>query len=542
MTTLRALEDRLRHLLPASDAMPRELIMAQLQVIYRAYPLTFAIVLLVTASITWSLSDNANFGQILAAAGLHGAANVAVLWRWWRLRRRQWHIERPGAFSRGLALEAGVVAGGWFLFLSVSGLAADQTQIALIVAVMAGVMAAGAMRYAPMPVASISFLATGILVACIYAAISPIPGTVFMFLGVYAVLLGRSLVAQGHVFVAQFHAGAALATTAAEKSRAEALAAETAARAQAERLQAEADRQATEARLRDQERAAGERERRAAVHDAAARFEAGVGELIAGLAGAATETRRAAEALAASTRSGHDEATRLLTRAADADSGATDLIVHGHELDRALRSVENSVREQEQVSARVNAVSAEAEGSFAALAEKVAGIDKVVATIAAIAGRTNLLALNATIEAARAGAAGRGFAVVAGEVKALAQQTRQATDAIRGQIADVTDAARRAAGTVGGMRESIRSADASAQAVDEAVARQSAAIGAVNQVAEAAARLAADIRTSAASVAGASDQAAGVATGLSEATAALLAQAEALQARTRALVQDLKAA
>jgi iron only hydrogenase large subunit-like protein len=42
-----------------------------------------------------------------------------------------------------------------------------------------------------------------------------------------------------------------------------------------------------------------------------------------------------------------------------------------------------------------------------------------------IAGQTNLLALNANIEAARVGEAGRGFAVVAGEVRRLAEISRQ---------------------------------------------------------------------------------------------------------------------
>jgi hypothetical protein len=58
----------------------------------------------------------------------------------------------------------------------------------------------------------------------------------------------------------------------------------------------------------------------------------------------------------------------------------------------------------------------------------VSGSFKLINTIA---GQTNLLALNATIEAARAGESGRGFAVVAGEVKALAQQTAQATSGHR---------------------------------------------------------------------------------------------------------------
>ena len=72
-----------------------------------------------------------------------------------------------------------------------------------------------------------------------------------------------------------------------------------------------------------------------------------------------------------------------------------------------------------------------------ALGAAARDINKVSDTISEISDQTNLLALNATIEAARAGEAGKGFAVVAGEIKALAQQTAQATEEISSKVSGV---------------------------------------------------------------------------------------------------------
>jgi len=67
------------------------------------------------------------------------------------------------------------------------------------------------------------------------------------------------------------------------------------------------------------------------------------------------------------------------------------------------------------------------------LEQKSNEIGSIVGTIEEIAGKTNLLALNASIESARAGEAGKGFAVVAEEIRALAEQSKQAT----AKIADI---------------------------------------------------------------------------------------------------------
>ena len=117
----------------------------------------------------------------------------------------------------------------------------------------------------------------------------------------------------------------------------------------------------------------------------------------------------------------------------NAEHAANASRVSAETADQSGAVMEAAAHTMEKISEATGSV-AEKMGSLAQRSEE---IGKVVSVIQEISEQTNLLALNAAIEAARAGEHGRGFAVVAGEVRRLAERTKDATEEIASTIRSI---------------------------------------------------------------------------------------------------------
>ena len=139
-------------------------------------------------------------------------------------------------------------------------------------------------------------------------------------------------------------------------------------------------------------------------------------------------------------------------------------------------SVMDEVREQSRSIAE----------SILTLSERAQAIGEIISAVNDVADQTNLLALNAAIEAARAGEHGRGFSVVAAEIKALADQSKNATTRVRqilGEIQKSTHAA------VLVTEEGAKGVDRAIKTADEAGSTIGTLVDTIEEAAQAAAQI-----------------------------------------------------
>ncbi|MEW5727668.1 MAG: methyl-accepting chemotaxis protein [Pseudomonadota bacterium] len=101
--------------------------------------------------------------------------------------------------------------------------------------------------------------------------------------------------------------------------------------------------------------------------------------------------------------------------------------------EQGLRAVESTVQAMDAIRDQVEATAR----TIVSLSERTQAIGEIILTVNAIAERAHLLALNASIEAAAAGEHGRTFSVVAGEIKRLADQSRDATAQVRANLGEI---------------------------------------------------------------------------------------------------------
>jgi len=229
--------------------------------------------------------------------------------------------------------------------------------------------------------------------------------------------------------------------------------------------------------------------RRALIAQMADELQRTVAAAVDAVARASAGLKDSAIGVTSTTETGTKRTVGVIEAMQDGLGRAETVSAATEELAASVREVSGQVAQTATVAQQAVGHVEESSTRIGKLSNTAARIGDVVRMINDIASQTNLLALNATIEAARAGDAGKGFAVVASEVKALANQTAQATQDIEQQIGGLQSETAAAVEGIAGVRDAVGKMESMAAAVAAAVEQQGAATqeiaGNVNGVATA---------------------------------------------------------
>jgi methyl-accepting chemotaxis protein len=231
-------------------------------------------------------------------------------------------------------------------------------------------------------------------------------------------------------------------------------------------------------RLRAEQDAAkqqAEADRRRGLAEMGRMLEASMGASLGAMSEAARALRETAQSLAVTADEGQSRSTEVAAAASNVSDNIATVATATEELVASIGEIARQAGDAVRITADASAEATSTGRLVDDLKDASDRIGHAVELISDIAGKTNLLALNATIEAARAGDAGKGFAVVASEVKALANQTKHATDEIAGQVRAIQNASQASSNAIGHISAVIGRTEELARAIAEAIRQQNTA-------------------------------------------------------------------
>ncbi|MBY6263520.1 methyl-accepting chemotaxis protein [Azospirillum sp. 412522] len=168
------------------------------------------------------------------------------------------------------------------------------------------------------------------------------------------------------------------------------------------------------------------RETAESVHAATAQIRASTQQQSASVAEQLAAVEQTTATLSEITESG----AQINRRAQDVAHGAQTVAVSSHS---GMKAVDDTIQAMDAIREQAEAVAE----NIVMLSERTQAIGEIIVTVNDIAERCHLLALNAAIEAAAAGEHGRTFSIVAGEIKSLADQSKEATAQVRSNLSEI---------------------------------------------------------------------------------------------------------